>query len=104
MPAPGPTERITAAKRQLRRRIAARRQRCAALTVRVVTPLRWLDHVEAWWRSLGPLGKLGGAVVAWGAWRWARRSDAGQPSRAGVGWGAELTGWVANKVVGAFLR
>jgi hypothetical protein len=94
MPSPGPAVRLALAKTRLRARIAARRQHCASLAVRVAAPLRWVEQVQQGWRSLGKAGKLGGFAVAWLAWRWARRSEAGVATAATRGPWRDLGHWL----------
>jgi hypothetical protein len=93
MPRIGTTPRLSTARRRLRARISARRRRCVGLVVRVAAPLHWLDAIEAWWRSLGPIGHVGGGLAMFSTWRWGRRSGrAGKDS--GDPWWSKVVGWL----------
>jgi hypothetical protein len=61
-----------------------------------LAPLRWVEQVQQGCRFLGKAGKLGGFAVAWLAWRWARRSEAGVATAAARGPWRDLGQLVAD--------
>ncbi|MEO6005128.1 MAG: hypothetical protein ABIZ04_08315 [Opitutus sp.] len=50
--------RLAAHKATLRRKIALRRNQCAAAATKVLQPLDWLDRAGALWQKLAPLAQL----------------------------------------------
>lgn len=97
MSALGPVARMRDAKTRLRVRIAARRRRCSDLMACIVRPLRWVDRVETWWRSLGPWARAGGTLAALLAWRWARPASSAQATADKVtGWN-EILRWLCSR-------
>ena len=57
--------RLAERKRQLRLRIATRREECAENVARATRPLRWLDRAVAMWQRIGPLAKFVAVPLVW---------------------------------------
>ena len=54
----GELTRLSYHKAALRRRIAIRREECAAAAAGATRPLAWLDRAIVWWKKVKPLTKV----------------------------------------------